>query len=251
MGENLLCPGEDYLLVANTVLVDIETQAKVWTYKGHGRVGVLDGVCWFEVIDRDNLASVSSVLPQPNTVERIQKAVDSPDFFILKPGSAVKLNVTALQDPGEREKAAAALTKKLQANGFQVSPAANVELVASTEPGKKAKVAYRSMRGPSVARAYTLQEYVSRLKIVYQGETAWDALTTSVPGVFRLSAGETMEEHLKKTEHPNYEWFSKVELPKLVQKPSAGAPTLGTTQITAAGLVDAAGKLPISRRAKR
>ena len=45
-----------------------------------------------------------------------------------------------------------------------------------------------------------------------------------------------MEQYLKRSEHPNYEWFSQVELPKVVQKPTSGAATLGTSQVTIAGV---------------
>ena len=233
VGENLICPSEDHVL-ANTLLINVETQARLWTYRGQESVAMCDGICWFFVVGNNQCDLLPAVLPQPSAVEKIEKAMQSPDFFVVKPGVTVKLDVSGLPDAGEREKAAAALTKKLQANNCQVGPTGTVELVAMTEAGKRREVAYHGFGG--VARAYSVQEFFTRLKIVYQGKTAWEISKSSVPGMFRLEKGETMEQHLKQSEHPDYGWFSQVELPKVVQKPNSGAATLGTSQVTTAGL---------------
>ncbi len=235
IGEHLICPSEELVLVGNRLLIDIDTQAKLWTYEGHELVGMLGGVCWFAMAGEQSGALLPAVLPQPSAKAKIQKALDSADFFVLKPGVTVKLNVSGLQDPGEREKATAAFTQALQANGCQVGPNGTVELVAATAPGKRRDVAYHTFGRP-VAREYTVQEYISSVKIVWQGQTAWAVSCSSVPGFVRLKEGETMQQFLQRNEHPNYEWFSKVELPKVVQKPTPGAATLGTTRVTISGL---------------
>jgi hypothetical protein len=234
-GENLICPSEEHVLVGHSLLIDIDTQAKIWTYEGHELVGMLGRVCWFAVTGEKSGALLPAVLPQPSAKAKIQKALDSADFFVLKPGVTVKLDVGALQDPGEREKATAAFTQQLQANGCQVGTNGTVELVAATEPGKRRDVAYRTFGRP-VAREYTVQEYISRVKIVWQGQTAWEVSCSSVPGFIRLGEGETMQQFLQRKEHPDYDWFGKVELPKVVQKPTPGSTTLGTTQVTVSGL---------------
>lgn len=50
-----------------------------------------------------------------------------------------------------------------------------------------------------------------------------------------LKEGQTMEAYLKEQEKPNYEFFTRVELPKLVTRPT-GTPTLGTSQVSTAGV---------------
>ena len=108
------------------------------------------------------------------------------------------------------------------ANGCRVGPAGTVQLIATTEAGRRSEVAYRSFRGPG-ARVYDFQQYVSRVKLVYNGQTAWEVYAGNQPGIVTLKDGETMQEFLKRNEHPNYAWFSTVELPKLVQKPVPAA----------------------------
>ena len=237
IGENVVCPSEELVLVGtgNSLLIDIEAQAKLWSYGGHELIGIMNGVCWFVVPGDKSAGLVSATLPQPSAVQKIQKAISAPDFYVLQPGATVKLNVGGLPDPGERVKASTALTKAIQANGCQVGPTGAVEVTALVEPGARRELAYHSFGRPG-SRAYPFQEYMCRVKIMYQGQTAWEVSCSNTPGMVRLKENQTMEQYLKTCEHPNYEWFSKVELPKVVQKPSAGNTTLGTTQVTTAGV---------------
>jgi len=232
--EDVLCPNEEDVFVGNSLLIDMDTQARLWSYRGQESVRMLDGACWFSATKGDSNALFRTVLPQPEAVEKIQKALESPDLFALKPGATVKINAEAIEDPGEREKIVSAFTKQLQANGFQVGSDAAVEVVALTEKGRRREIGYRSIPGPRV-RVYTFQEYVSRVKILCNGRKAWEVWCTNVPGVVD-SRDETMEEYLHRHEHPNYDWFAKVELPKLVQKPSANGGAIGTSQVTTSGL---------------
>lgn len=234
---HLLCPSEEHLLLGNSLLVDVESQAKLWTYQGHQTAAVVDGLCWLAITGhgQDAGALLPVRLPHPRVAETIRKAIESPDFFILKPGTTVKLDVANLPDPGEREKAATAFADKLRANGCQVGADGTVELTLATEMGKRREVAYQAFGSP-VARPYMFQEYTSRVKVVYQGQTAWEVSCNNVPGFIELKQGETMEGYLKQKEHPNYAWFSTVELPRMVQKPTTNGGTLGTTQVTVSGL---------------
>ncbi len=245
--ETMICPSEEHLLVGKNTLFDIESQVKVWTYKGHEMVASFGGVCLFEVVDANAGAIIPAVLPQPSALERIQTALDAPDFFVLKPGVTVKLNLSGIPDPGERDKAGASLTEKLVANGFQVGPNGTIELAVTAEAGRRREVAYHGM-GPGYSRVYTVQEFRTGIKFVYKGQTAWEVSVTSVPGFTRLQRDETMEEHLKKSEHPSYQWIGTVELPKFLQRPTAGSNTIGITQITTIGLRDAT---PSAKRAPR
>ena len=101
---------------------------------------------------------------------------------MLKPGTTVKLNVDGLPDPAERDKARAAIEKRLEANGFKVGPEGTIELVAATEVGKEREVSYRSIgRGFPAVKSYKVREHIARVKFVYQGLTAWEASTINIP----------------------------------------------------------------------
>lgn len=246
MGEDLICPSEDHVLVGGrrATLLDIESQVKLWSYHGHELAGMLGDTCWFVVSGRDAGALVPSLLPHPAAQEKVQKAMDAPDLFVVKPGTKVKINVAGIAEPAEREKIQGTLAQKLQSNGCQVDPSGSVELVALTETGKRRDQTFGSIGAPrfgpfgrpSNAKTYSVQEYFSRLRFVCQGQTVWELSCTSLPHMIHLKPGQSLEDFLRSTEHPNYAWFATVDLPKIVQKPSSGGATLGTSQVTAAGV---------------
>jgi hypothetical protein len=183
-------------------------------------------------------ALVPTAMPHAAALDQIQKAMQSPDFFVVKPGSTVKVNVNGIADPAEREKAGAALAQKLQANGCQVAPNASIELVAATEMGKRQQLSYHGF-GPfgGGSSTYNFQEYASRLKFVLQGQTLWETVASNNPGfMISLKQGETVEQFLRARERPNYEFFSTVELPKMVQKPTPGPNSIGVSQVSVAGV---------------
>ena len=58
---------------------------------------------------------------------------------------------------------------------------------------------------------------------------------------FNLEEGENIGSWLAKRQKPDYALFERVELPRFLQRPSAGGAaggslTLGTSQVTASGL---------------
>ena len=251
VGDNLMCPSEDHVLVGNSlghplmgnsVLVDIESQVKLWSYGGYQMAAAVDGVCWFALTDREPCGLVPSKLPHPAAQDQIQKAMESPDLFVIKPGATVKINATAIPDAAERDRAISALTQRLQANGCQIGANAAVEVVASVEMGKRGDHTYGNMMGPrfgpfaSGGKTYTVQEYLSKVKVLYQGQPVWESACTSLPHIIHLKNGETLEQFLRNSEHPNYAWFGTVEIPKVLQKSTPGAMTIGTTQVTVAGV---------------
>jgi hypothetical protein len=247
VGEDLMCPSEDHVLVGSrrAMLLDIESQVKLWSYHGHEAAAMLGGVCWFVVSGREGAAAlVPSPLPHPAAQEKVQKAIDAPDLFVVKPGTKVKLNVAGISEPAEREKIQGTLAQKLQTNGCQVDPSGSVELVALTETGKRRDQSFGSIGAPRFgpfgrpanAKTYSVQEYFSRLRFVSQGQAVWELSCTSLPHMIHLNPGQSLEDFLRSTEHPNYAWFATVDLPKIVQKPTSGGSTLGASQVTATGV---------------
>ena len=52
-----------------------------------------------------------------------------------------------------------------------------------------------------------------------------------------LKEGESLQDHVRKLEQPNYAYFADAELPKLLTRPMAGAAgTLGVSSVTLSGL---------------
>jgi hypothetical protein len=237
---DILWPQEKYLLLGRSHLFDIENQLVVWHYNGARQAWMAGGLVLFGVptLFKDGGALVLATVPPPNLDGVLAKAMEAPDFFVLAPGTTVKLNVDQLPQPEERDKVRAALTEKLTAGGCKIGPEGTIELVATVE-SKPIEQMYRKFGRVAQTEArvqkYTVQEFTSRLAFVYQGKPAWQSQAVSTPHLLRAKAGQTIEAALHETEKPNYEFLTRVALPKKLMKPMPEG-ALGTTRVSREGL---------------
>jgi hypothetical protein len=235
-GESILCPNENNVLLSHTVLYNFESEVAFWTYSGANAAEMAEGTCWFGVLGpKEGGALVSGAAPPVGAEEKLAQAMKAPDFYVLKPGSTVKVNVSGLQDAAEQPRILAALSKKLQDNGCKVLPVGTIELAASTEMGKRQDMEYHG-RGGGGSRSVSVQQYLTHIKFVYQGQTVWEANTSNIEGILSLKDGETLEQHLRAHERPNYDFLANVTLPKTLQKQAQGKATFGASQVTVRGI---------------
>jgi WD40 repeat protein len=243
---NITWPSDDHVLLGNRFLIDLENQVKLWDYQGAEFAQQFAGTTWFVVTDAFGApgALLGAQLPPPAVKDALAKAMSAPDFFVLKPGTTVKIDVSQVDAAG-KEFVEKALTARLKEAGFEASPMGTIDLVAQTEMGAERQVSYHTF-GRIGSQTYNVRDYFSRIKFVYKGQEVWQTGVGSVPGFIHLGQNETMEQFLKKSEKFNFDWFGKVDLPKLLQKPSqtpsqvAGGPpvqvpTVGSTKLTPSG----------------
>jgi hypothetical protein len=227
---------EDHVLLGGRTLYDLANQIKLWEYQGGDVVASTGGVCWFVTSEGEARpgALVPAKLPQPAVTAAVTKALG---FFVLKPGVTVSIDTSKLPDGSEREKVEAALAAKLRANGCQVGSGGSIILEALTEEGKEREVTYR-MFGAGFPREkkYKVKEHFTRVRFTANGQKVWESTAGSLPFFVHLGADETMEQHLKRYEQPNYKFYEHVELPKMLTKPTAGQQGLGTSRVSAAGV---------------
>jgi hypothetical protein len=239
-GREILWPHEKYLLLGKSRVFDIENQVVLWNYQGANAAWMVGPFCMFLVNPLFNNpgALVLTTVPPPRLEQILDKAMEAPDFFVLTPGTTVKLNMDGLPDATEREKIRTALTEKLTSNGCKIGPEGTIELAATVE-SKSKEMAFRKLGHvpPTSAKiqSYQLQEFTTRLAFVYQGKPAWQVQTVSVPHMVRAKPGQTIEAALHETEKPNYEFLTRVGLPKKLMKPMPEA-ALGSSRITVAGV---------------
>ncbi|HVX13033.1 MAG TPA: SHD1 domain-containing protein [Pirellulales bacterium] len=231
-------PDDHFVLVSGKFLLDIENQLKLWTYDGADQTVTTAGWTLFAVTDGEQKpGSLLAVqVPQPAAKNLLKQALTQPDLFVLRSGTTVKLNLNGLPDAGERERTRQALTERLEKIGCLAGENGTIELAASMEGPKDRDVRYMFGGGD-----YKMKEYTSRLKFVYQGQTAWETSSSNVPGVISLKQGENIGDKLREFEKPNYAFFQNVELPKFLQKPTqgkgpGGSLTLGQSRATTSGL---------------
>ncbi len=231
-------PDDNFVLAGGKFLIDLENQLKLWTYEGQEKVVSAAGWTFFAVTDGEQKpgALVAAQIPQPAVKDLLKKALTDPNLFVLRAGTTVRLNLAGIPDAAQREHVRSALTARLQAIGCQAGDNGTIELAASMEGPKVRQISYHG------SGDYKVQEYLGRVKFVYQGDTAWETTGTNVPFVISLKRGENVGDHLRQREKPDYTFFDRVELPKFLQKPTKGqgpgnSLTLGQSRVTTTGIV--------------
>jgi hypothetical protein len=234
-------PHENYVLGGNKFLIDIENQLKVWTYEGHDQVATIGEWTLFGVMDsRKPGALLAAKLPHRAATDLQKKAASDPSLFLLRPGTKVKLDVAGIADAAQKTQVTKDLAERLRLIDCTADPAGTLTLSASIEGPKQQTLSLRN------AGDYQVQAYTSRVQILHEGKPLWQTSSTNVPGgpviFFDLKEGENIGTWLKKREKPDYTLFSRVELPKYLQKPApnatspTGSLTLGTSRMTTAGI---------------
>ncbi len=147
----------------------------------------------------------------------------------------MKLDLNGISDAAQRATVEQALTKRLATIDCKPGPAGTIDLVASVEGPKDRELQYHG------AGTYKTKEFTTKLKFVYQGQPAWEASGSNISFIISLKRGDNIENHLREREKPDYTFFDRVELPKFLQKPTAGqgpgrSVTLGQSTITTSGL---------------
>lgn len=229
-------PSENFLLANNQFLIALDSQIKLWHYRGAEHIRTAGGNTLVAVSGRDKPGALAVMsLPHQEAVTLLQKALNQPDLFVFREGTKVKLDVSGIP-ADQRSRVSETLTNKLREMKCSVAPDGSIEVIAKIEGPQSRKVSYIN------SGDYQVQEYRSRLSFVYQGKPVWETSSTNIPGIISLREGENIEGVLRKaSQGPSYGFYNNVVLPKFLQKPGdspgpGGGQTLGVSQVTPEGL---------------
>jgi WD40 repeat protein len=228
-------PDESYILANKQYLIELENQLKLWHYMGVEHVKTVEGTTFFVAPgDKTSGMLIAAKVPHPEALALLKKALQQPDLFVFHKGTPVKLDVSAIPEDHKKE-VTDALTKKLRDMQCPIGDAGNVDVVAYIEGPKSKEVSYMH------SGTYQVQEYLTKLKFVYQGKTIWETNWTNIAHIISLKKGENVEGVLRKaSEQPTYAFYDKVVLPEFLQKPSENqnpnaAQTIGMSKVTPQG----------------
>ncbi|MBN2580461.1 MAG: hypothetical protein JXB10_15865 [Pirellulales bacterium] len=229
-------PDDGFILAVNQYLIELDRQLKLWHYQGAEAAHTAGGMTFLATTgDQRGGLLMAAKLPHPQATALLKKALNQPDLFVFHQGTPVQLDVNGIP-PDRQTRVTEALTKKLKALKCPVEAAAPVVVAASVEGPKQREISYMH------SGTYQVQEYVTRLKINYQGKTIWENQSTNIPGFVHLKEGENMESHLREaSQEPAYGFYDNITLPEFLQKPSddqrpGGGQTLGASRVTPQGL---------------
>lgn len=228
---------DGFVLAGGKYLIDLENQLKLWTYEGQEKVCSVGGTTFFATTDGEQKAGalIAARIPHAAATDLLKKALTDPSLFVLRAGTNVKVNVSGIRDVSQRAHVLDAMTKRLQAIGCSAGPAGSIELLAIVDGPKERTVSFFS------SGDYKMQEYIAKIQFIYEGQPAWEASSTNVPGVVSLKKGENIGSVLKEREKPDYGFFDRVELPRFLQKPAGGqgpnrSLTLGQSRVGSGGI---------------
>ena len=235
--DSIEFPDEDYILGNGKFLIDMPNQLKFWQFDGADQIRCINGVAYVGVSAGNNApgALLTMTLPHAGAKELLKKALTDPTLFVLRAGTTVKLDLNGVTDAAQRAAIEQALTKRLATIDCKPGPVGTIDLVASVEGPKERELRYHG------SGLYKTKEFITRLKFVYQGQPAWESSGSNISFIISLSRDDNIENYLRQREKPDYTFFDRAELPKFLQKPTAGqgpgrSLTLGQSTITTAGL---------------
>lgn len=253
---NITWPNDKVMLVGNKSLFDLDLGYRFWEYTGHNHVQIYGTQGWFVTHDNQGGALTPAAVPSAEVQAAFEKA--GPDI-VFKTGTVVKLDVSALPDVAERAKVAKALEELLVKKGCKVGADGTIELVATADVGKEIDLSFVPaeaggrrpgapfMRRPgprepapklppgTKVRQVKLEVHHARLKFIIQGKTVWETSADNVPKSVKLEEGETLDQHMKKLERPNYAFYPTVELPTVLHRDKGVGP-VGTSQFSVSGV---------------
>ncbi len=220
-----------------------EMNVNVWAYDGADKVTFVGDYALMIAGSHGGKGStlVPARLPHSSAVQLIEQARSDPNFFVLKPGSTVRVDASGVSDSTLQQEAIEALTKKLEETGFKVG-SGGLTLVAGIEKSKDHEVAYHSFgAGFGREKTHTVPGLTYTLKLVAEGRTQWSTGGGNHPPHFlQLKKDETIESHLKQYGTPNADFFKHVELPKYVARALSdqpqGSTSLKRSQVTSNGI---------------
>lgn len=232
-----------------------DMNVNVWAYDGIEKLTDMGDYALILTSNqqRKGLSLVPLKLPHSSALQLVEQAKTDPNFFVIKPGTSVRIDTSGISDPAIKETTIDELTKKLEANGNKVG-AGSVTLKASMEKAKDHEVAYRTFGsfnppprfgpggfGQRTEKTHTVPGWAYHLKVVADGKTHWSMDGGNhPPPMIHLKEDETIESHLKQYGTPNANFFKFVELPKYVAKAQqdqqGGSSSLRRSQVTSSGI---------------
>lgn len=215
------CVQENYVLINNTYLIDLDNQLKLWAYRGSHETASAGGMTFFAIERRARgnakLAIVPLSLPDAEAERGLEEALAQPDTFLLKPGGTVRLDVSKIPE-ANREEVRRHLVARLDENQITVADDAVATVVASISNPQPISATYYS-RKDRVPHKYNIKVMTSTVELVHNGKAVWSRRANNQPASVFPEEGVSVQEELnRQTEKPNLFFFEHIHLPKLIQK---------------------------------
>ena len=238
--------GDDYLLVANRILVDTKKKGSVWSYQlPNGQHSVIspDGRHWYvagSVGASPSFSLVGATLPEEAALAKVPEDLNT-DQMVVRAGTKLSLDTTGLQTPPGQPTFTADVIAKLKANLVQnqMDLAANqntfIKLTLSERSTGK-QIEFRSFGGGGNTTVNEMSVDCS-VSVVTTGKTVWESKMgfTGASFIIHRKQDESIEDYLSKQRWKSaVGFFMGVRIPSLIFKDGAGF-GYGTSVLTESG----------------
>ena len=223
--KSMVWVDDDYLLVGNSDLIDVELRASVWKYKpgrGASIIPSSDGEFW---LSRDTKLSP---LKLPHKPLKVMTAKFDPDsLLVLKPGVEVSLELDLPFAPAEQRNIRDRLVKNLESNNVTVRDGADLKLVAIIKKGQQKTSEVSGFFDHFGRKSETIKYTPNHASLVLKKKDAvvWGRYRTFGPsGMISTKEGETTQQAADRTCQPTPSFFTSVVFPKYIAVLPSGKP---------------------------
>ncbi|OWK45274.1 hypothetical protein [Fimbriiglobus ruber] len=217
---------------AHDTLYEIGVALPVWKYSRAVWAKPVGRQVWALVPPRNerDLVLTAFDLPHPAAKQVDSNAESRPGVFVLKPGDAIKIDVTGVESP-RRDETYAALEKLVRTTGYRPAKTAAASLVATVDlDGPTRKYTTIDLLDRGLSGDLTYKERHARLKLVKGDAILWENAATTPPG------SDDPDSTTYKTGTPDYRLYSRAALPAFIRG-QADLPTAPESYLTPRGRV--------------
>lgn len=224
--KHFYCDGE---------LFDMDTPIPIWRYQSSNWTSTRGPQLWAVAQgfpDKETALRQFS-LPHPAFANRVKEALKQPGLFALRPGDAVRIDVSGVPADQQAE-VQSSLEKGAAKVGYVPSASAPVVIQASVDTrGTKERITY-TVGGSSIPCSYT--DRPARLKIIKNSKVLWTQSSShSPPYLITFSSKTTVEQYVRDNfGDPDYKLFEQ-PLPGVIRGDGTKN-VLGTSELTATGI---------------
>ncbi len=238
VGQSLRYPDDDYALLNGGLLIHLPTQIQICDYKDASQIEVLGGKTFVALLNDEAGVILPLELPHTAAKDTLAQAQDDPSVFLIHPG--VEVAIDAGGTGQYRAQVHEHLRVSAERAGYKIVPNAPIMIVATITGPTREAVNYIG-RG-----SYTMDKYVSSVRLVWKGKDLWSNNGTNVQGMIFTRGDQSFEDAVNDAgKSPNLGVFQHAMFPKLLQKPNENAGNNGqqsmallTSSFTLQGIVN-------------
>ena len=214
-------------------LVDLQHKVRAWEYTGVDRLTASGPQCWCltEPVKGQSAKLVPLRLPGKELLKQVETLTADPDYFVLKDGGIVKLDLKGLP-AADREAAVPLIEKQLQQKRITVAAESDVELVFKMGPVRVQKrTAFRPVGDDIEYTPYIYRQQTMEVFVEHRGRRVHSMTIAYEPSLAgNRRPNESVQQFFDRNPGTPLEILKSLGLPGVMFGP-AGNKFLGTTNI--------------------